>query len=66
MTGSVPGRGLAAVLVVLRAAFDGRNPWLATFHPDLGLRRQIERCVVERSEPDLDEGVARIGRIEET
>jgi hypothetical protein len=62
----VHGRLLAAVLVVLCCAFDRRNPGFAAFHPDLSLRPQIGRCVVEGSDPNLYEAVAWVGGVEET
>src|SRR2546423_13651035 len=61
-----PADPLAAVLVVLRRTFDRRDPGFPAFHPDLGLRCQSERCVVECSDPNLYETVAGVGGVEET
>ena len=57
--------GVATVLVVLGGAIDRRNPALATFHPDLCSWRQLERCIVEASNPDLDDAVLEIAPIEQ-
>src|SRR6187399_1049877 len=58
-------RSLVTVLVVLGGAVDRRNPALATFHPDLCSWRQFERCIVEASDPDLDDAVLEVGEIEQ-
>jgi hypothetical protein len=41
-------------LGVLDGPFDSRQPRLATLDPDLCLRLQARRGIVERSDPDLD------------
>src|SRR5438046_4994809 len=56
--------GLLA-LVVLRCALDRRYPALAPLHPDLGLRLQLEGRLIQASDPNLDERVAWVGRVEE-
>jgi len=51
---------LARIFLVLCCAFDRWNPGLAAFHPDLSLRLQVERCIVERADPNLYAAVAGI------
>src|SRR3954453_16806797 len=63
---SRPFETLEAVLVVLRRVLDRRQPRLAPLRPDLGFGLQIERRVVERPDPDLDERVAGIRGVENT
>jgi autotransporter translocation and assembly factor TamB len=50
---------------VLRCTFDRRYPALAPLHPELVFRLQLEGRLVEASDPDLDERVAGVGRVEE-
>src|SRR5690349_11642564 len=47
LSGSVPA------LAMLRRAAHGREPRLPPLHPDLRLRREVERGVVERAEANL-------------
>ena len=42
------------VLVVLCSALDRRNPALPPLHPDLVFGPQLERCVIQASDPNLD------------
>ena len=42
---------------MLRRAFERVEPWLAPLDPDLGLRLELERRVVQRADPDLDDVV---------
>src|SRR4029453_17344297 len=58
-------RSLVSALVVLGGAVDRRNPALATFDPDLCSWRQFERCIVEASDPYLDDAVLEVGEIEQ-
>lgn len=53
-----------AVLVVLCGAFDHGDPRLPALHPDLGLGRKAERCVVERPDPNLNQPIRLLDRIE--
>ena len=55
---------LVAVLVVLCGAFDHGHPRLPAPHPDLGLGRQAERCIVERPDPNLNQPIRLLDRIE--
>jgi hypothetical protein len=57
-------RRLTRVVLVLCCAFDRRNPDLAASHPDLSLRLQVERRVVERADPNLYEAVAGICEVQ--
>ena len=57
-------RGLL-FLVVLRCALDRWYPTLAPLHPDLGFGLQLERRLIQTSEPNLDERVAGVGRVDE-
>ena len=54
-----------AVSLVLRCPFDRRDPRLAPLRPDFSLRLQVEGGFVESPDPDLDERVARVRRIED-
>jgi hypothetical protein len=58
-----PAGRLLSVFVVLCRAFDRRDPLLAALHPDLGFRREVERCLIKASEPDLDQRVAGVDRV---
>jgi hypothetical protein len=42
-----------------------RDPGLSALHPDLVLGLQSERRIVERPEPNLDQDVPRVGRLED-
>ena len=46
------------IFVVLRCPLDRQEPALAPLHPDLGFRLQSEGCLIQTSEPNLDERVA--------
>src|SRR5471030_526327 len=52
------------VLVVLRGAFDRREPALFPLHPDLVLWSQLEGRVIETPDSDLDVRVG-VGGVEE-
>src|SRR5215831_2886880 len=52
-------------LVELRCALDRRYPALAALHPDLGLGLQLERRLVQASDPNLDQRVAGIGGVDQ-
>src|SRR5690349_13547016 len=56
---------LGTALVVLGRTGDRRDPALAALHPDLGPWRQPERCIVEASEPDLDDAVVQVGEVDQ-
>ena len=57
--GSIKGeRSGLLVLVVLRCAFDRRDPALAPLHPDLVFGLQLEGRLIQTSDPNLDESVA--------
>jgi hypothetical protein len=51
---------------VLPCSLNRRKPGLAPLRPDLSLRFQVERSVIERPDPDFDKGFAGIGGVEET
>jgi len=53
-------------LVVLCCSLDRLEPALATLHPDLGFRLQLEGRVVQGSEPNLDERLTGTDRIEQS
>jgi hypothetical protein len=50
-------RVLGTIFVVLRCPLDRQEPALAPLHPDLGFRLQFEGCLIQTSEPNLDERV---------
>src|SRR5438270_7385971 len=52
-------------LVVLRCALDRRYPALAPLHPDLVFGPQLEGCLIQTSDPNLDERVPGIGCVKE-
>src|SRR3954454_5215916 len=54
-----------AVFVVLCRAVDRRDPLLAALHPHLGFRRQVERRLIEASEPDLYQRVVGADRVQQ-
>ena len=56
---------LRCALVVLRCALDRRYPALAPLHPDLVIGLQLEGRLVQTSEPNLDERVAGVARVQE-
>jgi hypothetical protein len=56
--------GLLA-LVPLRCALDRRYPALAPLHPDLVYGLQLEGRVIQTSDPNLDDPVARAGCVKE-
>ena len=60
----MPGKW-ALVLVVLRRALDPRYPALAPLHPDLRLWLQLERRLIQTSDPNLDERAVGVGCVEE-
>jgi hypothetical protein len=50
---------------VLSCALDRRYPALAPLHPDLVVWHQLERRLIQTSDPNLDERVAGAGCVEE-
>jgi hypothetical protein len=52
-------------LVVLGCALDRRYPALAPLHPDLVLGLQLEGCVIQASNPNLDERLPGVGCVKE-
>jgi hypothetical protein len=56
---------LHCALVVLRCALDRRYPALAPLHPDLALGLQLEGRLVQTADPNLDERVARVARVQQ-
>src|SRR5436190_22753686 len=60
----VAARVARGLLVVLRCTLDRENPGLPTLHPNFILGLQIERCVVECPDPNLDVGIAGLGSVQ--
>ena len=59
-------QALVTIFVVLRCPVDRQEPALAPLDPDLGFRLQLEGCLIEGSEPDLDERVTGIDWIKQS
>jgi hypothetical protein len=56
---------MSLVLLVLRCSFDRRYPALTPLHPDLGSGLQLEGCLIQASDPNLDERVAGVSCVEQ-
>src|SRR5437868_7818179 len=50
---------------MLRCALDRRYPALSPLHPDLVVGLQLEGRLIETSDPDFDERVARVARVQQ-